>query len=201
MGGFFGPILLIFSPNGLVWPTKQLWRGDIWSFLLHLFINTPYSRDVALRALADSEGSAPCYSQMSWNWKFLVGSGTCYAARAVWSILLKWSRPPRHLPPPWARVPTPQSSGFPVNFGKKNKVEVPRPISFVFVFVFESFFLWVKYPKNCKIFRCLLDNVVLLDSLDMGDDDESPKYQLEDILNRNWKIKYKTMKKTQFARI
>ena len=132
--------------------------------------------------------------QMSWNWKFLVGSGTCYAARAVWSILLKWSRP-RHLPPPWARVPTPQSSGFPVNFGKKNKVGVPRPIPFVFVFVFESFFLWVKYPKNCKISRCLLDNVVLLDSLDMGDDDESPKYQLEDILNRNWKNKIWNNKK------
>ena len=89
-------------------------------------------------------------SQVSWNWKFLVGSGTCYAGRAVWSILLKWSRPPRHLPPPWAGVPTPQSSGFPVNFGKKNKVAVPRPISFVFAFVFESFFLWVKYPKQLR---------------------------------------------------
>ena len=41
-GGFFCPILLIFSPNGLVWPTKQLWRGAIWFFWLHLFINTPY---------------------------------------------------------------------------------------------------------------------------------------------------------------
>ena len=41
-GVFFCPILLIFSPNGLVWPTKQLWRGVIWFFWLHLFINTPY---------------------------------------------------------------------------------------------------------------------------------------------------------------
>ena len=135
-------------------------------------------------------------SQMSWNWKFLVGSGTCYAARAVWSILLKWSRP-RHLPPPWAGVPTPQSWGFPVNFGKKNKVAVPRPIPSVFVFVIKSFFLSVKYPKTTVKYLdvCVNDNVALLDSLDMGDDDESPKYQLEDILNRNWKIKYETIKK------
>ena len=32
LGFFSWPIVLIFSPNGLVWPTKQLWRGDIWFF-------------------------------------------------------------------------------------------------------------------------------------------------------------------------
>ena len=144
-----------------------------------------HSRDFALRALADSEGSAPYQPDVlelkvfGWFRHML-----CSAGGLVNIIKMVPASPP---PSSLSGSPDPSVLRLSSQLREKEQSRSSASYFFCLCLCIRIILSLSQISKTTEKYLdvCVNDNVALLDSLDMGDDDESPKYQLEDILNRN----------------